>query len=128
MQVRIPRSSLLLALIVGLISLACTLGSNNGPPRNAAVINVTANTSLTTWLAKVVENFNQAQIETTAGKPVYVEFIVQEEERGKVFPEGYTSHCIFLSHPLFRAAFEFNPAAYGLNQEAMEEYTAQGGH
>jgi len=68
------RIILLLITILGLATVTCTcsLGSGDGPPRNAIVIEVTANTSLTPWLEAAIEAFNEAKNETTAGKPVYV--------------------------------------------------------
>lgn len=57
-----------------------------------------------------------------AGKPVYVEFT---QERGTFgLPDSpYESHCIFLCHPLVRAASEFGNG-HGLNKKAMAEYNA----
>ncbi len=69
------RSILLLVTILGLTTVTCgtcSLTADDGPPRNAVVVEVMANTSLTPWLGMVIEGFNAAQIETTAGEPVYV--------------------------------------------------------
>ena len=65
------RCLLLLLAVLSLAALACRLGGG-GPPRNAVVITVTANTSLRPWLEPAVEAFNDARVETSAGKPVYV--------------------------------------------------------
>ena len=64
-----------LLLFVGLLALAavaCGLGQSDGPPSNAAVIDVTANSSLGPWLAAAVANFNDTGVETEEGDPVYV--------------------------------------------------------
>ena len=64
-----------LLLFVGLLALAaaaCGLGQNDGPPRNALITEVTANSSLGPWLTAAVASFNEAGIETDEGKPVYV--------------------------------------------------------
>jgi Ca-activated chloride channel family protein len=63
---------LLLITILGLTTMACGLSTSTGPPRNATVVEVVANTSLTPWLQGAVENFNKAEIETAGGKPVFV--------------------------------------------------------
>ncbi|MFQ5578559.1 MAG: VWA domain-containing protein, partial [Anaerolineae bacterium] len=63
----------LLIALLGLILIACGAGSSGGPPRNAAVVNVWANTGLTPWLTQAVTQFNKTGIETTAGKPVFVQ-------------------------------------------------------
>jgi Ca-activated chloride channel family protein len=68
-----------LLLFVGLLALAaaaCSLGQSEGtaggPPRNALVVEVTANSSLGPWLRAAVASFNEAGVETEEGKPVYV--------------------------------------------------------
>ena len=64
---------LLLVTILGLITLACNLSINSdGPPRNAALVEVTANTSLTPWLQSAVENFNQAKVEITGKQFIFL--------------------------------------------------------
>jgi Ca-activated chloride channel family protein len=65
------RLSLIILFI--LITLACSLGGDNGgPPRNATLVEVTANTSLTSWLENAVKTFNEAGIKTPADKPIFV--------------------------------------------------------
>ena len=68
------RNILLLITILGLMTVTCTCSSigGDGPPRNAVLVQVTANTSLTPWLEAAIDDFNDAKIETAAGKPVYV--------------------------------------------------------
>ncbi|MCI0731157.1 MAG: VWA domain-containing protein, partial [Chloroflexi bacterium] len=51
---------------------ACGLGSDEGPPRNAAVVEVVANTSLGPWLTAAVETFNESETKTSDDKTVYV--------------------------------------------------------
>lgn len=68
-------SGRLLAFIVlfFLPALACGFGGDEGPPRNAAVVRVAANTSLMPWLEEVVDAFNDEGVETEGGRQVYVE-------------------------------------------------------
>lgn len=66
------RNILLLAAMLGLTTLACSLSADEGPPRNAILIEVVANTSLTPWLRGTIENFDSAKIKTATGKPVFV--------------------------------------------------------
>ena len=72
MRVKPLYNILLLVTILGLTTMACNLITSGGPPRNAVLVEVVANTSLTPWLQSAIENFNEAKIETTAGKPVFV--------------------------------------------------------
>jgi Ca-activated chloride channel family protein len=65
------RGIVLLLTTLFVTSLACSLGSE-GPPRNAVVIDVLANTSLGPWLEPAVTDFNGERVETTGGDPVYV--------------------------------------------------------
>ncbi len=58
--------------ILGLMTITCGLTGGDDIPRNAAVVELTANTSLTPWLQAAVASFNDAEIETSAGKRVYV--------------------------------------------------------
>ena len=65
---------LLLLTLLGVMTMACTcnLLTPSGPPRNAVLIEVAANTSLTPWLQSAIDDFNEAEIETASGKPVFV--------------------------------------------------------
>ena len=68
------RHLLLLVLLLILPAAACGLfdGSASGePPRDAAVIEVMANTSLTPWLEAAIWEFNGADIETSDGKQAF---------------------------------------------------------
>jgi Ca-activated chloride channel homolog len=80
---RRQRPVLLFFALVLAVGLACNLtsSSNDGPPRNAAVVNVTANTSLASWLNQAVRDFNQNNKETVDGKPVYVTLNLVESGR-----------------------------------------------
>ncbi len=66
------RSIFLLVMMLALTALACGLGDSEGPPRNAAVIDVLTNTSLEGWLTEATAQFNETRVETSEGKPVYV--------------------------------------------------------
>ena len=68
------RNSIILVLItiLGLTTVTCRLPGGDGPPRNAVVVEVTANTGLTPWLEAAIEGFNDARNETSAGKRIYV--------------------------------------------------------
>ncbi len=72
MQVKRSFAVLCLVAALGLTSLACGQSVPAGVPRNAAVIEVKANTGLTPWLSSVVETFNKANVKTSGGKPVFV--------------------------------------------------------
>ena len=63
---------LVLVTILGLTTMACSLCTSKGLPRNAILVEVVANTSLTPWLQSAIDNFNEAKIETAAGKSVFV--------------------------------------------------------
>lgn len=72
------RSIVLFVGILALFATACGIFSDDGPPSNAAVIEVTANNSLRPWLENAVITFNESEIETADGKPVFVEFAAAE--------------------------------------------------
>lgn len=67
------RRPLALLLLFLLPALACGIGGSDGPPRNATIVEVIANTSLAPWLEDAVEAFNDEELETAAGRPVYVQ-------------------------------------------------------
>ena len=77
------RNILLMITILGLATVTCTCSSigGDGPPRNAVLVQVMANTSLTPWLEAAIEDFNDAKIETAAGKPVYA--VLDQVESGQ---------------------------------------------
>lgn len=68
-------SLLLAAFAITMTTLACGLFtiSSDGPPNNAVVVDVVANTSLTPWLETAVSNFNNANIENSAGDPYFAQ-------------------------------------------------------
>ena len=72
------RGLLMMVAVLALAALACGFGSSDGPPSNAVVLDVTANSSLGPWLTLVTDNFNAAEIETAAGDPVYVQLSLTE--------------------------------------------------
>lgn len=76
---RLHKNKGLLYLLAGLLfaALACGLGGD-GPPSNAVIVNVTANTSLGPWLDTAVTQFNEGDTETAAGDPVYVQLSLAE--------------------------------------------------
>lgn len=64
----------LLIILLILPAAACGLfdsSSSGEPPRNAAVVEVMANTSLTPWLETAVADFNASEIETADGKKAF---------------------------------------------------------
>lgn len=63
---------LLLIILITLPALACGF-SSDGPPRNAVIVDVVANTSLAPWLESAVSTFNEQENEVEEGGPVYVE-------------------------------------------------------
>lgn len=61
----------LLLLLLSLPALACGLTESEGPPRNAVVVPVLANSSLGPWLAEAIAAFNEEAVETQGGDPIY---------------------------------------------------------
>lgn len=72
-----------LLILLLLPMLACGLFDSIGPeiPRNAAVVNVVANTSLQPWLETAVPAFNDSKAKNSDGDPVYV--VVEYVEAGQ---------------------------------------------
>lgn len=63
-----------LAIILALPAMACGLlggSDSNEPPRNAVVIEVAANSSLTPWLEAALNDFNATETKTGSGKQVF---------------------------------------------------------
>ena len=60
-------NALSLLLVTGVLLAACRTSSGGAPP-NAAVVGVTANTSLTQWLQSAVNQFNKTGAKTASGK------------------------------------------------------------
>jgi Ca-activated chloride channel homolog len=73
---------LLLILLLALPALACRLTNlgSDGPPRNAVVVEVLANSSLMPWLETAVADFNAAGIQNSDGNPYFA--ILHEAEAG----------------------------------------------
>ncbi|MGH2538206.1 MAG: VWA domain-containing protein [Candidatus Promineifilaceae bacterium] len=71
MRTKITRSLRLLALLAVLPAAACN--GEDRPPRNAAVVELTANTSLGRWLEPLVSEYNDSRPETPAGERIYVD-------------------------------------------------------
>ncbi len=67
-------SVLALMMLFLLISLSCNLLGNGteSVPRNAAVVEVVANSSLKPWLETAVATFNDMRSKNSAGDPIYV--------------------------------------------------------
>ncbi|GMQ78624.1 MAG: VWA domain-containing protein [Anaerolineae bacterium] len=68
----------LLVGILAVVMLACGSFTSNGPSGNDEVVEVVANTSLGRWLEEAVAAFNEAEVETADGKPVYVQLSLVE--------------------------------------------------
>jgi hypothetical protein len=60
MDKRAFRGFFTLFFVAGLAIMACSLGSDGGPPRNAIVVEVVANRSLESWIIPTVDQFNAA--------------------------------------------------------------------
>ncbi len=73
--------TLLRTLMVSMALIACAITSSGGPPSDAAIVNLTANTSLTPWLESAVKSFNDSNPKTASGKPVYV--LLESVEAGQ---------------------------------------------
>ena len=56
--------SLLLLLVLSAPMFACDLSAKNGPPSNAVVLDVIANSALEPWLEDAVEAFNDQKVKT----------------------------------------------------------------
>jgi Ca-activated chloride channel homolog len=69
-----------LLLLLLLPAVACQLLAGSGPPRNAIIVEVTASSSLGSWLTVVTENFNGRR-EAVDGRPIYVNLNLVESGR-----------------------------------------------
>ncbi|NIS81481.1 MAG: solute-binding protein [Anaerolineales bacterium] len=74
--VKAEKRAIVLLLSLVLFSTACgvpgELFDASGPPRNAVVVEVVANSSLRPWLETAISRFNEAGAETQSGQPIYV--------------------------------------------------------
>jgi Ca-activated chloride channel family protein len=64
---------LMLLLILSVPMFACDLSTQNGPPSNAVVLDVIANSALKPWLEDAVEAFNDQKVKTEEKKRIYVQ-------------------------------------------------------
>ena len=94
------RSLLLLVILLALPATACGLfdGAVSGePPRDAVIVDVMANTSLTPWLETAVTDFNAAKIETSEGKQTFA--ILNPVESGQainMLADGAASPALWI--------------------------------
>lgn len=76
---RLQKSIWLFLMPLLIATLACgSLFRGDGPPRNAVMIAVKANTSLGPWLEAAIEDFNRGNHRTDNNRPVYVELELAE--------------------------------------------------
>jgi Ca-activated chloride channel family protein len=78
MNMKSLRGLIWLLVMLALAAIGCSLGSSDGPPRNAVVVDIVANSSLESWLQGAVQNFNDAKIETAAGDPAYAQLTISD--------------------------------------------------
>jgi Ca-activated chloride channel family protein len=69
---------ILVVAVLGSSTLACGLFQSSGPPRNAVVVEMVANSSLTPWLRNASERFNEERFKTEAKRAIYVQLIPME--------------------------------------------------
>lgn len=74
------RGFLLLLSLLALPMMACSLlgTDGNGPPSDAVVVNVLANTTVAPWLETAVSNFNASETATSSGDPAFIVLSVVE--------------------------------------------------
>ena len=72
------RLYLMWALVLVVPMVACTIFKVSGPPSNALVVDVVANTALVPWLEEAVSAFNDDKVKTEAGERIYVQLISQD--------------------------------------------------
>jgi Ca-activated chloride channel family protein len=77
-KVKTTRGILMLVLLLVLPMFACDPFSQEGPPSNAVVLNVMANSALKPWLEGAVEAFNNEKIETADKKQIYVQLVSKD--------------------------------------------------
>ena len=82
------RALLILVILLSLPAVACGLfggGASGEPPRDAAVVEVMANSSLAPWLETAVADFNAAEIETSDKKQAFA--VLNAVEAGQAVTE-----------------------------------------
>ncbi len=67
------RRYLILVFVLTISLFACDLFTQEGPPSNAVVLDVIANSALKPWLDDAVEAFNDQKVKTEENKRVYVQ-------------------------------------------------------
>ena len=73
-----------LVIFLTLPAMACGFfgaSTSDDPPRDAVIVDVTANASLTPWLESALSEFNAEKIETSAGKQVFA--VLNSAESGQ---------------------------------------------
>ncbi|MDX1616363.1 MAG: substrate-binding domain-containing protein [Candidatus Promineifilaceae bacterium] len=75
------RGLILLITMLSAAALACSLNIGDGPPNNAVIVRVVANASLEDWLTQAATDFNERELETSEGRPAYVELELVEAGR-----------------------------------------------
>lgn len=78
MNVKSLRGLLWFTVLLVLAAISCNFLGGDGPPSNAVVLDVVANSSLGNWLSGAVQRFNEAGIETAEGDPVFVELTLAD--------------------------------------------------
>jgi Ca-activated chloride channel family protein len=78
MNVQSFRGLLLLVVLLIAAAVACDFTAGDGPPSNAVVVDIVANSSLDSWLSGAVQRFNEAEVETAEGDPVYVQLTLAD--------------------------------------------------
>lgn len=66
---------LMLVLVLTMPMFACDVFTQEGPPSNAVVVDVLANSALKPWLEGAIEEFNDAKIKTEDKKRIYAQLI-----------------------------------------------------
>ena len=76
-MVTVKKTRLYLMLVLAFIlpMIACGVFTQEGPPSNALVIDVVANTALTPWLEEAVGAFNDEKLKTEAGERIYIQLV-----------------------------------------------------
>jgi Ca-activated chloride channel family protein len=64
--------------LLAIAALSCGLLSSGGPPSNAVIVEVAANSGLKPWLEGAVEAFNEERFKTEDGRPVYAQLTILE--------------------------------------------------
>jgi Ca-activated chloride channel family protein len=78
MNIKSIRGPLWLAILLALAAMACSLTAGDGPPSDAVVVDVVANSSLGNWLPAAVQRFNEAELETAEGNPAFVQLTLSD--------------------------------------------------